>query len=198
MKVCPNCGAENSDGAKFCETCGADLSKAQAVGRGQQQASPVQPCQGAGHQQSYSSQQSQQKSGDGKILLAVLIGVIGIFFISNFFSASSGSTGSTGDSKYEGTWVCSSDVTGSGIGIILTIDGTDAEYIPFILKSGEAYDDYKVTGTLKGDTITWNDDQYGTSTLSLESDDQLKVTELDSDTGGMDIFTFTRATVKDE
>lgn len=197
MKVCPNCGAENSDGAKYCETCGADLSKAQAVGRGQQQASPVQPCQGAGHQQSYSSQQPQQKSGAGKILLAVLIGVIGIFFISNFFSASSGSTGSTGGSKYEGTWACSSDTTGNGIGMILTIDGADAEYIPFNLKSGETYD-YKVTGTLKGDTITWNDGLDETSTLSLESDAQLKVTEPDSDTGGMDIYTFTRATVKDE
>lgn len=177
------------------------MSKAQAVGRGQQQASPVQPCQGAGQQQSCSSQQPQQKSGADKILLAVLIGVIGIFFISNFFSASSGSTGSTGDSKYEGTWVCSSDVNGGGIGLILTIDGTNAEYIPFNLKSGETYENGKVTGTLRGDTITWNEKdnmKINPSSLSLDSDGQLQVTESDSDTGSMDIFTFTRATVKDQ
>lgn len=189
MKVCPNCGAENSDGAKFCETCGADLSKAQAVGRGQQQASPVQPCQGAGHQQSYSSQQPQQKSGADKILLAVLIGVIGIFFISNFFSASSESTGSTGDSKYEGTWVCTSDDDGTGLGLILTIDGTDAELVSFDLKSGETYENGAVTGTLRGDTITWNEKgnkKYSPSTLSLDSDDQLKYIGKDS------VYIFTR------
>lgn len=191
MKVCPNCGAENSDGAKFCETCGADLSKAQAVGRGQQQASPVQPCQGAGHQQSYSSQQPQQKSGADKILLAVLIGVIGIFFISNFFSASSGSTGSTGESKYEGTWVCASDIAGTGCGVILTIDGTVAELVSFDLKSGETYENLAVTGTLRGDTITWNKEgnkEYSPYTLSLDSDDQLKVTDQDHDI----VYIFTR------
>lgn len=194
MKVCPNCGAENNDGSRFCETCGADLSKVQAVGRGQQQASPVQPCQGAGHQQSYSSQQPQQKSGADKILLAVLIGVIGIFFISNFFSASSESTGSTGDSKYEGTWVCTRDVAGNGRGVILTIDGTGAELTAFDLKSGETSEDY-YSGTLKGDTITWNEiiwnekgnEKYdGLATLSLDSDDQLKYTESN------DVYIFTR------
>lgn len=190
MKVCPNCGAENGDGAKFCETCGADLSKAQAVGRVQQQASPVQPCQGAGHQQSYSSQQPQQKSGADKILLAVLIGVIGIFFISNFFSASSGSTGSTGDSKYEGTWVCTSDIAGTGNGVILTIDGTVAEFTYFDLKSGETSENFD-TGTLRGDTITWNEEgnkKYSPYTLSLDSDDQLKVTNQDQDK----VYIFTR------
>lgn len=211
MKVCPNCGAENNDDSKFCETCGADLSKAQSTVSSQQpegvasntqnsqqsasdfasqqKVPPTQPYQGVAPQYAYPAQPAKQKSGIGKILLGVLIGVVGFIIVANLIVGASTGSGSDGGSKYDGTWVGTQSLD-NGITGMLTIDGSDVK-LSFV-KSGKIIEGSSSTGMLENGTITWTyvpfapRDEGTRSALKLTSDGNLVLVDANSS------HTFTR------
>lgn len=186
MRVCSNCGAENSDGSRFCETCGADLGNAAGSGQvqqpagaapnpqtaqkpagayaGQQQVPPAQVYQGAA---------PQQKSERKQLLKGALIGIVGLFVVLFFVGLFSGPS-------YDGTWVCTNypGIDMKGGYLQMTIDGSDVE-LSSVSSSGQAVNNY--TGTLKDDEITWSDDNT-TDTVELVNENQLNVPKGDGTT----------------